>query len=287
MNQIITTTKNLLFVSIKKILVASFLLTAFMTGNLSAQAVYGIYPWPFGDSDDVVKFQYNQVTDAWEYDGIAGSSGLYLNYSMAYDFKNGNIYLIGGDDYYLPRKLYRLNNNTFAADELIAVLVSSNGNNNPNAFTISPQGEMFILYQNGRIDKFDPNTLQATPHADVVASGGAAGLAYDYENNRLIHAKSSGPVILSEILSDGTVNHLFDFYTPGWSSDCSAQAMAYMGGGIILASSTFGCDVLYSINLNNQSASLIAQPNGTPHESLKSLFVQPRKLFQIGIGVGQ
>lgn len=285
MKQISTTTLcgSLRKAASSMILIVGFILSMTVMGHLSAQNVFGIYPWPEGDGNDVVKYNLNPNTNTWEYVGIAGTTGLYINYGLAFNDKDKKFYLIGSDDWGDPRNLYRLNSSTFEAEELLIQLISTNGNQKPNAFTISPGGEVYIAYANGRIDKLDLNTMQASFHADV-PTGGAAGLTYDFENNRLIYAGSYDPVALSEVLSDGTVNELFSFYTPGYYDDCSAQAMAYLGGGSILASSTFGCDVLYSIDLNSQTTTLIAQPNGTPYLNIKSLALVPfQRLFKLEI----
>jgi hypothetical protein len=286
MKQIATT---LLFRRLHKaassmILIVGFMLSMTLMGHLSAQNVFGIYPWPFGDGDDVVKYNLNPNTNTWDYVGIAGTTGLNVNVSLAFNTRDKKFYLIGGDDYDVPRNLYRLNSSTFEADELLTQLISTNGNTKPNAFAISPAGEVFIAYANGRIDKFDLNTMQPSFHAHVTPTGGAAGLTYDFDNNRLIYARGDSPVVLSEVLSDGTVNEFFSFYTPGERDDCSAQAMAYLGNGVILASSTYGCDLLYSIDLNSQTPTLIGQPNGSPYESIKSFaLVALQRLFKLEI----
>ncbi|MBE0637599.1 MAG: T9SS type A sorting domain-containing protein [Bacteroidales bacterium] len=264
-------------------LLAVIVLLLLMKDNIHAQVTYGLFPWD--GENNVVSFVKNEISGAWEYSGIAGSTEIQINYGFARNPVDGEYYLIGGTEWQGPtRYLYHLNSSTFAIEEPpIALLVSSNGDIKPNAFAISSSGEFFIAYSNGRIDNFDVNTLQSTAHADVPGYG-AAGLTYDFDNDRLLYVTSLGPVELYEIHSAGTVNHLFDFNTPGDYDNCGAQAIAYLGEGVCLASSAYSCDILYTIHLNNQTTELIAQPNGSPLSDLKSL-IAPNEIDIIYVTV--
>ncbi len=253
-------------------ILAAFTLLLLTQGNVNAQTVYGIYPWD--GEDNVVSFNQNP-DNTWEYSGIAGSTLVEYNYGIAWNPVDDNYYLIGGYVYEETRSMFRLNRTTFAVEDDITLLISSNGNTKPNAFTISSNGEFFIAYQNGRVDKFDVSTAQATAFADVPVADGAAGMTYDFDHDRLLFVFGSYPVRLYEITNEGNVNHLLDFYTPGERDDCTAQAIAYLGDGICLASSTSDCDILYSIDLDSETTELIAQPNGSPWASLKSFMFIP------------
>lgn len=252
------------------------LLPLLFIGNVNAQTLYGLYPWD--DTDNVVSFVYNEATDSWEYDAIAGSTGLGVNFGFDMNPADGQYYLIGypGDWPPVERNLYRIDNETFAQVEFITTLVSSDGNDRPQDFAINSNGEFFIVYQNGTIDQFDLNTLTATPYATVGSDHGAVGITYDWDMDRLLYAHNRDPIELYEITSGGTVNHLFDFNTPGPNSGGSAQAITYAGNGMCYSSSTFSWDGLYSIDLDDQTATLLLQPTDSPWDNYKNLLYPDR-----------
>ncbi len=248
------------------------LLPLLFIGKVNAQTLYGLYPW--SGTDNVVSFVYNETTDSWEYDAIAGSTGLQYNFGFNLNPADGQYYLIGSPDTSHPpseRNLYRLDNETFAQVEFITTLESSDGNDRPQDFAINSNGDFFIVYQNGTVDQFDLSTLAASPYASVGSDHGAVGITYDWDMDRLLYAHNDFPIQLYEITNEGTVNHLFDFNTPGPDGWGTAQAITYAGNGMCYSSSTYSWNGLYSIDLDDQTATLLLQPTDSPWGDYKNL----------------
>jgi hypothetical protein len=258
----------------KKFLLAFMGFGMISMASIAQADLIALYPWE--PDDNVFLFNYDADTNEYEFDSVVGSTGLVITFSLARNPADGQIYALGSmenSDPYHPRSLYRLDADNYSAVELIQELEASDGNRNANAMAIAPNGDVFISYQSGVIDRFDLATETSTQHAEIPDDWSifAIGLVYDYDAGRLIVAVESDPVQLLAVDGAGNVTPLFNFFTPGNDEGCSAQAMAYEGNGTIVASSTFGCDLLYRIDLDAESVSLIAQPNGTPESSLKSL----------------
>lgn len=242
--------------------------------SLAQADLIALHPWT--PDDNVFLLNHDANTNEYEFDSVVGSTGLEITFSLARNPADGQFYALGSiesSEPHQPRSLYRLDAVDYSAVELIEELEASDGNRNANAMAIAPNGEVFISYQSGVIDRFDLATETATLHAEIPSDINveAIGMTYDYDADRLIVAVQEDPVRLLAVDGAGNVTPLFNFLTPGNLDNCPAQAMAYEGGGTIVASSTYSCDLLYRIDLDGESVSLIAQPNGTPRADLKSL----------------
>jgi len=240
-----------------------------MVGISPLDTMYALYPWQA--DTNVLRYTYESANQALRYDTITASTGLNNSFAIDRNPVDGKTYLIAGRSK-TQRTLYHFNPETSEKDSIIE-LVSSDNDPYPQDFAINNNGEFFIVYKNGTIDKFDIETLDATLHAEVDSGNGAAGLTYDYENDRLLYAHDRDPVELLEITNDGTVSQLFTFNIPGVLANGSAQGIEYARDGICLAASTFGKDIIYRLDLNSKQTRVVAQPNGSPYESIKDLLL--------------
>lgn len=240
-------------------------------GISDLDTLYGIYPW--SASDNIMRFTYNKEYETLQYDTIVGSTGLSYNFAFDQNPVDGKYYLIAGTKN--ERSLYELNMQTLELDS-IALLISADGNTKPQDFTINANGDFFIAYQNGHIDIMNIDPLEATIYAEVDSGLGGVGLTYDHDEDRLLYTYHDNfeSQVLMEVTSDGTVNELISFYTPGTDSTCSSQGIEYARDGICIVSSTYSCDLIYNLDLNNETTSVIAQPNGSPYESIKDLLLK-------------
>ena len=131
-------------------------------------------------------------------------------------------------------------------------------------------GTLYLSAGNGDVSTYDFGTGTSTTLATLPANG-AIGLTYDSDSNVLIYATldGGGDVDLYSVDAAGTVTPLFSVVEP---SGCggSAQAMEYIGNGKIVVGSTFGCSVIYSIDLNTQTAATLLNPDGF-QDNIKSL----------------
>ncbi len=236
-----------------------------LTSGGSTNYVYALYPW--SGSDNIYLYDFDPVTLDLNFNSVAGSTNIEENYGFDVNPVTGEYYLLGEAG--SQRGIYSLDMNTFNAT-LITTVTSTTGNQNAQDFVINNAGEFVILYQDGSVNKLDINTLTTSFFATVSTPGGGVGFTYDYENDRYLIAHNTNPVELKALSATGTVTNLFSFHTPVIPT-CTAQAIEYVGNGKCIVSSTFGCDILYSIDLNTETVELIASPNGSPNASIKDL----------------
>jgi len=229
----------------------------------STNYVYALYPW--SGTNNIYLYDFDPVTLDLNFNSVAGSTNIEENYGFDVNPVTGEYYLLGRAG--SQRGIYSLDMNTFNAT-LITTVTSTTGNQNAQDFVINNAGEFVILYQDGSVNKLDINTLTTTFFATVSTPGGGVGFTYDYENDRYLIAHNTNPVELKALSATGTVTNLFSFHTPVIPT-CTAQAIEYVGNGKCIVSSTFGCDILYSIDLNTETVELIASPNGSPEDSIK------------------
>lgn len=245
-----------------------------LSGGALAQQLIALHPWE--PDDNVISLSFDSDTGIYVFEETVGSTGLAITFSLAWNPIDGNFYALGSEvdsQPYHPRSLYRLDGTDFSAVELIQELEGTDGNLNPNALTIDSSGNFYIFYQSGIIDHFDLATSTSTLHAEIPGqfSIAAVGMTYDFDADRLIVGLEDSPAQLLAVQSNGTVEPLFSFFTPGDRDDCPAQALAYEGAGTIIVGTTYSCDLFYRIDLDAEDVELVAQPNGTPWQNLKSL----------------
>ena len=245
----------------------------FVKENLSARPLdipagdlYALAPWD--SSDNIALYDYNPTTDEIVLNSdFTGSTGFDNNYGFDINYGNGLIYLLA-DGPSEGRYLHTYNKDTDATT-LIGQIVSAGGNSLPQDLTFGSDGTLYFVFKNGEINAYNISS-QSMSAFSTVQSGGAVGLTYDFDNNQLIYALNSGPVHLYSVnIPSGAVTTLFTFYTPG-ESGCTAQGIEFLGNNKLIAASTYGCDIIYTIDLATEETNLLLNPTGS-YSSIKDL----------------
>ena len=234
-------------------------------------SLYAYYPWPVNGPDEIARYEYDPVTDAISLeDNPFGASGLGVVYSVDINPATGMAYMLGGDDFGEPRRLFEFDVATGTLGAEIATVVSSTGNPAPNTMAFGNDGTLYMAFGNGEVDTFDVGSGVSSAFANVPTFG-AMGMTFDSDANRVIYAHTSSPIEFYEIDLAGTVTPLFNAFNPVCGS---AQAMEYIGGGKIVAGTTFSCSTIYTIDLNTGTTSLVLNPDGFQN-NIKSLVFVP------------
>ena len=245
----------------------------FVKENLSARPLdipagdlYALAPWD--SSDNIALYDYNPTTDEIVLNSdFTGSTGFDNNYGFDINYGNGLIYLLA-DGPSEGRYLHTYNKDTDVTT-LIRQIVSVGGNSKPQDVTFGNDGALYFLFQNGEVNVYNIASQTMSAFSSVPAGGGV-GLTYDFDNNQLIYALNYGPVHLYSInIPSGEVTSLFTFYTPG-GGGCSAQGIEFLGNNKLIAASTFGCDIIYTIDLVTEETNLLLNPTGS-YSSIKDL----------------
>ncbi|NQX78865.1 T9SS type A sorting domain-containing protein, partial [Gilvibacter sp.] len=170
---------------------------------------------------------------------------------MVYYFSEGT----GG------RSIFTLDVGSGTSSE-IAAITSSGGANNANAMAFDRNGVLYVAFGSGDLNIVDPSTGVGTALGTLPGSGGA-GMTYDWDNDRLIYTVGTGPIDVYEIdTTTGVSNLLFQFASvPGAGGSCTSQAVEYVGNGKCISSSTFGCGIIYTIDLNTEAVVSLSDPN--------------------------
>ncbi|NOR29297.1 MAG: hypothetical protein GQ540_12290, partial [Lutibacter sp.] len=225
------------------------------------QGLYALYPW---DGElNVSLYNYDSVTDEILLDeGFNETLPSYNNFGFDYNTQNGLVYYLGADESQSStRYLYSYNTDTGIVT-LIEQMISDGGNTKPQDLTFGGDGTLYIVFQSGEINAYDIST-QTISAFSTVSQDGSVGLTYDNDSNRLLYVTSSDPIELYAIdISTSIVTSLFTFDTPD-NSGCSAQGIEYVGNGKVIASSTFGCDIIYTVDLETEVTNLLLNPTGS------------------------
>jgi len=261
---------------------ASFKTSEITTGNL-----YALYPW--SSTDNIALYNYNPITDDIFLDEsyLGSLNADDNNQGFDYNKEDGLVYFIAGfgDDkpevltkegYSASRYLYSYNINT-ETTLLIDRLESQEGTSKAQDLTFGNDGTLYIVFQGGEINTFNFNTNTCSSYT-YVDSYGAVGLTYNFDSNQLIYVTSNDPVeVYSVAIPSGNVEEMFAFYAPlGYDSDdedsdsCTAQGIEYVGNNKAIVSSTYGCDIIYTLDLVTESTNLLLNPTGF-EDSIKDL----------------
>lgn len=231
--------------------------------DISEGSLFALAPWE--SSDNISKYIYNPMTnDIYLNEYCTKSTQTSNNYGIDFNKEDGLVYLLADGNN--GRSLYTLNMQTGIVT-FVDEIVSANGNTKPQDLTFGNDGTLYFVFQSGEVNTYDFSTNTMNAFTTVSQSGGV-GLTFDEDDNRLIYATSDEPVELYEIdAEDGDVNYLFSFYTPGCGT---AQGIEYLGYNKFISSSTFGCDIIYSIDLDSEEVNTVLSPTGS-YSSIKDL----------------
>ncbi|WP_461305453.1 proprotein convertase P-domain-containing protein, partial [Aureisphaera sp.] len=241
--------------------------------NPIVSGLYAVYPW---DSvDNVARYDYDPMTDAISLvDNPFSGTGLDTNYAVDINPVDGMAYILGDSPTTGNRALFAFDMTTGTAGAELGDVVSAGGAGNPNSMAFGNDGTLYVSYGGGDLDTLDLGTMTSTAFATVPSLGGA-GLTFDSDGNRVIYANNFGTVDVLEISTAGVVSPLFSFATVDGGCGGTAQAMEYVGGGKIVASTTFGCSTIYTIDLTAGTATALLSPDGF-QDNIKSLvYVAP------------
>lgn len=225
---------------------------------ISAHSLYAVAA--FDGTDNVARFSYFPESDMLNYDASTlVTTGFGTNYGMDYNPADGLVYYFADDAG--DRNMYSLDVGS-GATSFIATVTSSTGATNANAMAFDSDGTLYVAFGSGEINTVDLGSGVGTA-LGTLPGGGGAGMTYDFDNDRLIYANGTGPIDVYEIdKNTGVSTLLFQFAgVPGASGSCTAQALEYVGNGKCISSSTFGCGIIYTIDLNTEAVVSLADPN--------------------------
>ncbi len=215
--------------------------------------------------NSIARYEYDSETDAITIDPTFSlGTGLNTHFGLDNDPTSSDIYIAAAISNNDTRQLFLIDlENPTDPLTFVTDIISVTGNNNIQAMTFASDGTLYFVFNGGEINSYDLDTDTMSALA-FVESAGAVGMTYDYDNNRLIYATSSGPVSLFGIdITSGTVTSLFNFSTPGGNSGCSAQGIEYVGDNKVIAGSTFSCDIIYTVDLSTEETELLLNPTGS------------------------
>ena len=258
------------------------------------------------DFNNIALYSYDPVTDNI---ALNENNTNYLEpnkyYGFDYNTKDDLVYLLKSDENIINfkgtsnrdangRDLYSYNLETNEL-EFIQTIISYQGNYNPQDLTFDNNGTLYFVFKNGEINSYNLDTKTISSFSNV-PSGGAVGLTYNFDDNSLIYSFEENREIdyktkeriqemnnlISIAIPSGDTTELFSFTVgnsyvskgfdedEGFNCNASAQAIEYVGNGKCIASSTRGCDVIYTIDLISEETEILLNPTGS-FDSIKDL----------------
>jgi hypothetical protein len=232
--------------------------------------LYALNPFSSG-VDNIFKLDYERETDAIVYDDTyiqsSGSGGAFV-----FDFnpRDQTVYFLGSGAGG-SRALYTFDLET-GDRVLLGPIVSDGGSSNPQAMAFGSNGTLYFVFNTGEINKYNVTTLTMSPWTTVETAGGGVGLTYDFDNDRLIHARGATVATITEIpISTGVPQALFSFVVPSGGCGGTSQAIEYVGNNKVISSTTGGCSSIYTVDLVTFTPDMILDPSFT--DDIKSLML--------------
>ena len=260
------------------------------------------------DFNNIALYSYDPVTDNI---ALNENNTNYLEsnnyYGFDYNTKDNLVYLLKSDVNIqnfkgtsnrdaIGRDLYSYNLETNEL-EFIQTIISFQGNYQPQDLTFDNNGNLYFVFKNGEINSFDLDTKTMSSFSNV-PTGGGVGLTYNFDDNSLIYSYRNNEMfsktieeiqemnnLISIAIPSGNTTELFSFTLGNslvfkgldedegfYCSNASAQAIEYVGNGKCIASSTFGCDVIYTIDLLTEETEILLNPTGS-FEDIKDLML--------------
>lgn len=176
-----------------------------------------------------------------------------------------NGYIITQDDNTGIRYLYNFNPYTFEIGSQITQLISTTGDTLPISITTDNNDNLYILYKEGSITKYNIQTNTSTLVMEGLGTMYASGITYDYDNNNLIYSNgiSDNIIIISINLYTMNKNILFTLNRNGLNIR-SAQVLLYIGNNIIQVTQKnavgLTSNILYKFTTTNNICQLIQYP---------------------------
>ncbi|MBX2827189.1 MAG: HYR domain-containing protein, partial [Flavobacteriaceae bacterium] len=235
--------------------------------------LYAMFPWQA--DNNIARYDYNVSTDAIALvDNPYASSGLDTNYALDKNPANGMVYILGDSPSTGNRALFTYDLVAGSTMAELGDVVSSGGLTNPNSMAFGNDGTLYVSYGDGTIETLDVGTMTSSAFATPPQNGGGIGLTYDSDGDRLIYSNNNfgtGENDIYAIDTSGTDTLLFSFTVPTCGS---AQAMEYVGGGKVVASTTFGCSTIYTFDLATGTPTVLLNPDGF-FDNIKALLFDP------------
>jgi hypothetical protein len=210
------------------------------------------------DDSDIYSFEYDVLTDAIQMTNFRqdaeDATDEYKNFSIDRNPNDGFVYLLAGYDGDGDRYIFRYDMENGTAVKISDALESAEDDNEyPIKISFDADGNCYIAFGNGEINKYDIETNIISSFSNVDYSS-KVGLTYDFDNNRLIYATDRIPVELYAIdIPSGDVTFLFDF-SPSFNERVYAVALEYVGDNKLLAGDmSYG--EIYTIDMLDQSSS--------------------------------
>jgi len=222
-------------------------------------AYYNVEGNLFALDDDAViySFQYDVITDAIEMTDFSqdteDATGEYKNFSIDTNPNDGLVYLLSGYDDE-DRYIFRYDMETGIAVKISDVLRPVDGDGYANKISFDADGNCYILFGGGEINKYDLETGFISSFSNV-SYRGKVGLTYDFDNDRLIYSTGTNPIDLYAIdIPSGNVIFLFDVYTSFKSNtNSAANGIEYVGNNKLLVAGMNYPHFMFTIDLINQS----------------------------------
>ncbi len=260
------------------------------------------------DFNNIALYTYDPITDNI---ALNENNTNYLEpnkyYGFDYNPNDNLVYLLKSDNYNdigkstskrdaNNRNLYSYNLETNEV-EFIQSIISYQGNYNPQDLTFDNNGTLYFVFKNGEVNSFNLDTKTISSFANV-PTGGGVGLTYNFDTNSLIYSYRNDDMftktkeanvemnnLISIAIPSGITSELFSFSIgsssiifkgldedEGFNCNATAQAIEYVGNGKCIASSTFGCDVIYTIDLITEETEILLNPTGS-FEDIKDLML--------------
>ncbi|WP_420378608.1 T9SS type A sorting domain-containing protein [Gilvibacter sp.] len=214
-----------------------------------------------GGINDVHLYNYDPLTDDISVKTpVVTSTGTDQFFAMDYHPIENQVYILQNNA--SARSLFTFDLDT-GATTLIDAMVSPLGDVQAQDMTFGSDGALYVTFQSGEIGLYDLSTGTMNAFADVGTAGtaGGVGLTYDFENSRLLHASGTANIDVNAIsLADASVSFVVSFTVPDGGCGGTSQGIEYVGGNKVVSSTTFGCDTVYTVDLDTGVAVAIRNP---------------------------
>ena len=218
----------------------------------------------WGDERGVFEVRYDTQAESWIFERNLGSTRG-INRRFGATQLGSDYYVLGNpSDESSPRGLYKFSDLSGLPTTITSQLVSSNGDQRPNAIT-NDGTNLYVWFKNGEINRVEPATGRTAALVNV-EQGGGVGLTYDWERSRLIASsgESGGPKTFYAIaIAEGEVTTLLSR-----STAFTVQGLAYVGDGKVVTASTYGAGYSQLVDLVTGTVKLLTNGNYTDGNSV-------------------
>ena len=245
----------------KKIILLTLLFGFIYVPVIYCQTLYSLAPtWSNDDENALIaEYNYDSTSETLTLVNDTYAEIFGTIHSIAQNPVDGQVYIIAADGFFgggTERVLHTydiVNNIVGPQIGVISGVPGGGGGEGAQRLAFGSDGTLYASYRvpggDSKIYIIDTITAEKTLLMPRTTIGGANGLAYDYDNDRLIISGENGTVSFYEIdITDGSTNLIFET-----DDYCTAQAMDYLGNGNLIVSGTYSCGDIYTVDLNTST----------------------------------